>query len=397
MHPTLRLAAALLAASAAAVPAAAQTVTPDTSFFAHIARNARARAQALAAGARVDPRVQAQHTEALAELERGAWADAGVTLQAILQRARNNPLYLGDLAYSQARQAAWADAHNGYLAAYRAQQQNAWYLVGLAAVRGAQSEWAEAAGTLALATQNDSTVVDARVAPVGAHWFEQAGDRLQSLSWSRMAVARAPGDAPSWLRIALFLRALNDSTTEGPRAIDRYLALRPGDRLGSAVLADHLYNAGRTDSALALAAHAAQDSAYREFAAEMYLAAARPLLIQRDMAKLFPILERGRPWATPAQQPGYANLLGRAQLLRGTELMQRIETRPDCDTARLADTLFAQAERNLRAGVSFDSARTVMFIDQVVPSYRRQSAQAVETSCRAPARTPARPAPRRRP
>ncbi len=397
MHPTLRTVAIALVAAAAAPSAAAQTVAPDTSLFAHVARNARAKAQRLLEGQRVDARVQTQYAEALAELERGAFADAAVTLQAVLQRSRNNPLFLGDLAYSQARQAQWADAHNGYLNAYRAQQQNAWYLVGLAAVRGAQSEWAEAAGTLALAAQNDSSVVDARVAPAGAYWFEQAGDRNQSLAWSRMAVTRAPGDAPSWLRIAVFLRALNDSSTEGPRAIARYLALRPGDRLGSAVLADHLYNAGQIDSALALAGHAAQDSAYREFAAEMYLAAARPLLIQRDLAKLFPILERGRGWATPAQQPGFANLLGRAQLLRGTELMQSMETRPDCDSARLADTLFTQAERNLRAGVSFDSARTVMFIDQVVPSYRRQSAQAIETSCRAARPGPARPAPRRRP
>lgn len=390
----------LLAALAATAPSAlAQepaSATQDTAYIAHVATQARQASDRLSEGQRPDQRADNQYREAVAEMERGNFNDAALTLQAALQRSRNNAKYRGDFAYVLARQNNWSEAHAAYVQAYQhSQQRNPWYLVGAALSKANQRAWADAAGTVALATQADSSIVDGRLASMAAGWFEQAGDAAQSLAWSRIAVRRDSNDLRSWLRIAM--RTRNDTTSnESITATRRARALNPDDKLGNALYADWLYRNNQIDSAIHYAGVAAQDSSYREFAADIFLQAGRTALQQRDHARVRRVLGAGMPWANAAQRPGYNNLLGRAELLYATALLQGLETSPNCDSARIADTLLVQAQGHLEAGVAFDSARTTMILSQVMPNYRQQSATQVRQACAA---RPARPGnqPRRRP
>ena len=337
-------------------------------------------------------RVVAQYRAALGEIETGRYSDAVLSLRAIIPRAPGNPLYQADLAYALLRAGRFEEAGNAYARAYQMLQANAWHVVGLAASNAGLRKWADAAGTIQLAAQGDSAVVTGLVASAAAGWFEQAGDRSGSLTWARLAVARTPDDAPSWLRIAKFLRATNDTTPELGNAIRRFRALQPDDRLGIALFADLLFNAGKTDSALALIGTFTQDTTYREFAAGMYLQAGRDLLSHRDAAGALRLLALGQPYATPSQQPAYSNLIGRAQLLTLNAAMTALQDNRSCAASRAADSLVTQTEQNLRAGISFDSARTVSMLESILPQYKANAAAAVRTCSDAP--PAARPAPR---
>jgi Flp pilus assembly protein TadD len=372
---------------------AVQAAPGDTALWSLIGRSARAKTTELnPTTPAVNARVVTQYRDALSDIEAGRYGDALLTLQAVIQRAPQNPLYHGDLAYALLRAGRFDDAGNAYTRAYQLLQTNAWFLVGIAAVRAAQSQWPDAAGTIQLAAQTDSSVIVGPVASHASGWFEQAGDGSGALTWARLAVLRTPDDAASWLRIAKYLRARNDTTPEGPAAVMRFRALRPDDRLGLALYADLLFSAGKVDSALALVAIAAQDSAYREFAAQMHLQAGRDLFQRRDSKGAIRVLTLGQQWATTAQRPAFSNIIGRADLLLLNAALTALENDRSCAAARSADSLAKNTEQNLRDGISFDSVRTMSMLENIVPQYKTNAANAVRTCSDAPA---ARPAPRR--
>ena len=382
----------------------AQQPAADTALMRHIAVQARQRDASLGTPAAPAP-AQAQYREALADIERGDLPIASTELTAALQRARNNALFLGDRAYVYARLGQLDNAATDFTRAYQAQQQNAWYLVGLAAVRAAQRQWADAGGTIQLAANTDSAVIDSVTAPAAGNWLESAGDRTAALAWARLSVRKNPNDAPSWLRIALYLRQRQDSSSEGPEAISHYMALKGqnADRLAFALMAEQVYNSGKTDSGLALVRIAAQDSSYREYAAQLYLQAGRDAFQHRDIDHALALLATGRPWATPAQLPPYNNITGRAQLLKLQAMLANLEESHNCDSAHAADTMLMKTDSSLRAGASFDSARTNTMLTTILPGFR-QNVQNAIASCRAPGApaTPRRgatprPAPPRRP
>lgn len=392
MTKTLFLALFLAAPLMAQAPQAPQAaVAPDTSYLAHVMQQARARADQLAAQ-RADQRADAQYREAVAEIERGAYSDAALSLQAALQRSRNNPKYHGDLGYVYGRMRQWSDAYASFVNAYQNQQQNKWYLLAAAVAKAEQRSWGDAAGTVQLAVSADSAMIDARLAQLAASWYQQAGDGTQAITWARIAISKDSTDGRSWLRVAAALNARNDSSPESAVAIRRAWALLPEDRLANGLFAGLLYRLDQMDSALARAAFAAQDSSYREFAAHLHLEAGRVALGRRALARSRQALETGLPWATEAQRPAYQNLLGRGELLRATGMLEALQARANCDSARVVDTLLSTAERNLAAGVSYDSTRTTMILAQVLPSYKTQARQAVESSCRAPSAPARRPA-----
>ncbi len=390
------LAALLIPALPAA--ATAQLAAGDSSLIAYVSRMARQRAAQLSTGAPpTNAASLAQYREALADMERGNLTIAAAELTAALQRAPQNALFRGDRAYVYALMGHLDEAATEYTGAYQVQQQNAWYLAGVAVTRGAQHQWAQAAGTIQLAVQTDSTVADSVIAGAAAAWFEQAVDRTAALTWARMAVEKNPLDAPNWLRISMVLRARQDSTPEGEQAVRRYLSLsgEHADTVAYALLADHLYNRGQIDSALALVAVAAQDSAYREFASQLYLQAGRDAFQHRDIDRTMALLARGRTWSTPAQQPAFSNITGRAQLLKLSSMLAGLEQSHSCEAAHAADSLATRTEQSLQEGVPFDSARTVMMLTSVMPGIR-QGVQSAIANCR-PAGQAAPPPPRRRP
>lgn len=376
-----------------ATPAALSAQDLDSLFVA-AAERARLKATELAGSARPDGGAR-QYTEALTDLQAGRWSDAALSLQAAMQRNRTNPVYQGDLGYALARQAQWEEAADAFASASRIQAQNAWYMVGLAAVRAVQQRWADAAGTFQLAHSTDTAVLQApRLAAVAGQAYEAAGDRARAAEWYQIAIARSPNDAETWLRLAILQRARND--TAGVTTIRRYMALRPNDRLGSAVYATWLSERGQIDSALALAALAAEDSAYRPYAAEVYLAAGVNLLRARDLARAVDVLNRGKPWASAELQPTYAFYVGSAEMQQLAVRLNDLQESQSCEGTRGLDTLVARVERNLRSGRAVDSTRADMFLTQILPSYQNNVVQMTQTFCdparqrRQPARQPAR-------
>jgi tetratricopeptide (TPR) repeat protein len=381
--------------AAAQLPAAL-----DTPFTRHVAEMGRRRATQLAVAPAQpeNPRVVQQYREALADMDSAKWTDALASLLAVTRRSPNNPMYLGDLAYTHLRAGQLDPAATAYTLAYQAQQHNGWYVLGVGMVRAAQRQFADAAGAADLAVQTDSSVVDSSVASITAGWFEAAGDRTRALFWARNAVQRSPGDAADWLRIASYDMARNDTTPEGITAVRRFLALRPGDKLGSAVYANYLYVGGQSDSAMTFAEFAASDSAYRPFAAQVFLAAGRTQLVRRNVDAALRVLRKGQEWADSTQRPSFNLFIGRAQLLQISTALNSFEERHTCELAHAADSLTTEADRNLRAGMAVDSVRTSQLLEQVLPAYRANSQAAIRscgTAAQQPPRgRPQRPAPR---
>lgn len=385
-------AAALAPTPARAQAQSSQTITLDTAMWGSIARGARAKTAELTATRPAEnARAVSQYREALGLSDRGRYDSASTMLYAVILRSPNNPLFQGEHAYILARLGRWEDAANVYTRCYQLLQQNAWFLVGVAAARAGNQQWADAAGTIQLAAQTDSAVITPAIAVAAVSWFEQAGDRGNALTWARLASQRTPDDPAIWLRIATYQRARGDSTGEGLAAIRRYRTMRPDDKLGMALYADYLYMKDQTDSAMALINVAVEDSTYREYAAQLYLQVGRDKVQRRDAEAAVRTLATGLPWATAAQRPIYANVMGRAQLLQVNTTLERTQTDRSCALARSADSLVTESERNLRAGVSFDSARTASFLDNIVPGYK-QNAQTAIRNCRDAPATPPRPA-----
>jgi Tfp pilus assembly protein PilF len=407
-------------------PAVSAQVAPpppslDTGLAAHAAARARARAAQLtpATAPQPDARAAAQHREALGDMERGEWADAVTSLTAALSRARNNPLYRGDLAYAYARLGELDQAHQNYLLAYQGMNQNGWYLVGVAAVRSARAgvlarnaaalregtperqaadsvahgELVEAAGTLQYAMQNDSTVRGGAIAVAAASMYLRAGYRGQALAFVREATAHAPDFAEGWLMIA------ETDSVAGLEAARRYHALRPGDPRGQIWMAIHLINTGRTDSAMVFAEAATADSSFRPAAAEVFAVAAVARLRSGDIDLALDLLRRGRAWAGPQQLPTFDFYTGWGLLRKMPSLLADAEEQRSCSLAQRADSLAGEAERHLREGASVDSARATQFLTMVIPQYHRNAENFTRDFCRPqPQRRPAQqPPPRRRP
>ncbi|MFI5280531.1 MAG: tetratricopeptide repeat protein [Gemmatimonadales bacterium] len=392
----LRVAAIIVTAALATtrVAAAQLPAALDSAFIRHVAEMGRQRAAQLATppAQPENQRVVQQYRGALVDFDSAKWGDAMAALLAVTTRAPTNPMYRGDLAYAHLRQGQFDAAATEYTRAYQAQQHNGWYVLGIGVVRAAQRQFADAAGAADLAVQTDSSVVDSSVASIAAGWFEAAGDRTRALFWARNAVQRSPGDAADWLRVASYDMTRNDTTPEGITAIRHYLALKPGDKLGSAVFANYLYVAGQNDSAMTFAEYAASDPAYRPFAAQVFLAAGRTQLIRRNADGALTVLRKGQEWADSTQRPSFTLFIGRAQLLQVSTALNSYQDHPSCELAHTADSILTIAETNLRAGLAVDSARTQQLLEMVVTP-DKANAQAAVHNCAAATQ----PAPRGRP
>jgi tetratricopeptide (TPR) repeat protein len=412
---------ALLALATAYVPPLSAQDGLDTAFAAHAARRAREKLGQLAGAvpAQGDARAAGPYREALAEIERGSFRDAAVTLEAAIQRARANPLYRGDLAYVYARLGRFDDAENSYLQARQLLEQNNWYLVGLAAVRAAQAElegrrlaqlpegsaerrladstaraeWGAAAGTLQFAIQADSSLLDGPVAIAATTYYMRSGYRAQAAEAAVIAVRLVPDFAEGWRIIS------EVDSVSGLDAARRYHALRPDDPRGQAFLAIHLINVGKTDSAMIFATQAASDSLFRPVAAEIFLVAGVGRLRASDIDLALDLLARGRAWATPQQEPQFAFYIGWAQLRKMPSVLSDAEEQRSCAAAQRADTLAGEAERNLRTGMPVDTARARQFLEIVIPQYHRNAETFAQQFCRPaqPARPQQRPAQQPRP
>lgn len=392
MRPLRSLTA--LALLALPAPLAAQAL--DSLLMQAVTRGRERLQQLAGAGARPDGGAR-QYQEAVSDLAAGRWADAALSLQAAMQRNRNNPLYHFELGYAYARQTQWDQAGDAFAAAARLQSQNAFITVALAAVRAAQQRWADAAGIFQLAAQTDSSVVDFAFASIAAQSFEAAGDRTRAAEWYRQAAALRPDDANPWLRLAIIYRQASD-TARGVEASRRLLALRPDDGLGNAIYATFLSEMGQSDSAVAYADRAARDSLYRPTAAEVYLQAGAGYLRARDLVKAAEVLRRGQPLAAAELREPYGFYLGMAELQQMNVRLNDLQEHESCDGTRGLDSMLTRIEDNLRTGRSADTLRADRALNLILPGYRTNAQQMAQRYCD-PARlrrAPARQAPPRR-
>lgn len=385
----------LLAVSAAVPrPAVAQQDTaaaPDTTLLAHAARMARTKFAEIVGPSGLTDQGTALYRSAQGDMASGSWGDAALELTAALRRAPRNPLYRGDLAFMVARTGNLDSAATLYQQAYSLQQGNAWYLIGLAVVRAVQGRWADAAGTITVAAQADSTVVDGRVAATAVAYFVQANDNQQAMQWARIAVVKAPEDATSWFLVATSYAERGDTT--GLVAARRYRALRPDEPQGKLVMAHLLFLAGKPDSAIVLAQEVAPDTSYREAVAAVFLRVGERILRQRDIDGALAMFSRGQAIGSVELREEFAFYVGSAQLVKLSRTLPSVEEQRNCDQARAAESLGLDIERNLREGASVDTARTNQFLTQILPGLQRQAGSFRETFCRPqPAgRQPARP------
>ena len=394
--PALALLVAALAAAPAAAAAQDSALAGDTTLLSHAARMARERYGQLVGPTGMMDNGTQLYRAAQADVARGQWSDAALQIQAALQRAPRSPLYRGELGFMIARTGDLDSAATLLQQAYSIQQQNPWYLVGLAVVRAAQARWPDAAGTLEVAAQTDSGIVDGRIAATAVAYFNQAGDPVRALHWARVAVQQAPDDATSWFMLARSYAEHDD--TAGMPAARRYHALRPDEPFGKLILANMLFLIGQTDSAIALADQVAADSAYRDAAAVVYLRCGARLLRQREVDRAVATLTRGRALGATSVRREYAYYLGSAQLVQASTTLPAVEQSRNCNQARAAESLLVETERNLREGESVDTTRARMFLESVLPSYRTNAQNLRESFCRPPPAgrqpTPARPRPR---
>jgi len=170
------------------------------------------------------------------------------------------------------------------------------------------------------------------------------------------------------------------------------------------VYANYLYVAGQNDSAMTFAEYAASDSTYRPFAAQVFLAAGRTLLVRRNTDAALTVLRKGQDWADSTQRPSFRLFIGRAQLLQVSAALNSYQDHPNCDLAHAADSLTTVASANLRAGLMVDSARTQQLLEMVVAPDSANAQAAVHNCASAsqpqrgrPTRPAARPAQPARP
>jgi len=362
-------------------------------IFQQAVQNARA-AYARLAGPQ--PRVvpgNAQYQDGLAKLQAGQFFEAQTALQAAARANPSNALYHGDLAAAQIALQSADDASLELVRARQIQPQNQWYTVGLAAVKALRQQFNDASLNLDAAVAADSSIVDSAVAEAGVAWSWRGRRNAQTQAWAEVATRRWPGTAEPWLRLAALLRPQHD-TARGLQAIQRYLSLRPADRAGQYLLAVYLYDVGHADSAVALAAEAAQDSTNRENAAVILFnigarafqaaqdtaAAARAQQVQKlDLA--IRALSRMQPIAPPELAPRAALFLGFAQLMKVAALDHEAEANRSCAPAQQLDSLLTRAGENLRLGVSLDSVRVTGILTTTMPQYRERARALVTQIC----------------
>jgi tetratricopeptide (TPR) repeat protein len=378
---------------AQAAPAQGSTTGLALHIFQDAVENARAAYGRLAGP---QPRVvpgNAQYQDGLAKLQAGQFLEAQTALQAAVRANPNSALYHGDLAAVQIALQSVDDASLELVRARQIQPQNQWYTVGLAAVKALRQQFSDASLNLDVAVSADSSIVDSAVAEAGVSWSWRGRRNAQTQAWAELATRRWPGIAEPWLRLAALYRPQHD-TAKGMAAIQHYLSLRPDDRSGQYLYAVYLYDVGRADSAVVMAAEAAQDSTNRESAAViLFNIGARAFQAAQDttaaarvhqMEKLdlaIGALSRMQPIAPPELAPRAGLFLGFAQLMKVAALDHEAEANRACAPAQQLDTLLTLAGANLRLGVALDSARVTGILTNTMPQYRDRARALVNQIC----------------
>jgi len=296
-----------------------------------------------------------QYTQGLDLLAQGKFDSAQTVLNAAATASPDNALYRGDLAFAFAAGGHWSDAEDQYRTAVRLQQGNGWYYVGLGMTQMAQQAWGQAAASFTLAVGTDSAVIVRQlIEPVGDA-FEKSRNTQALVDWSKMAVARFPGEPSAWLRLAA--ANMGNDTAAGLADIRHYRALRPADPMGALVYARYLYDMGSYDSAGTMAeAAAASDSAmHRPAAVLLYNAGAHYLeTAKADSAE--PLLEAGRTFADSADKPRYALLIGVAKLKLFQVFYNDAARHGDCHKAPAADSMLTAVVQLINSGAAEDTA-----------------------------------------
>jgi hypothetical protein len=156
----------------------------------------------------------------------------------------------------------------------------------------------------------------------------------------------------------------------------------------------YLYDVGRYDSAVTLAAEAARDSVNRESASViLFNIGARSFQAAQDTAEAarahqgeqldlaIRALSAVQPVASEELTPRVGLFLGYAQLLKVARLDHEAEAERNCASAQALDTVLTQAGENLRTGLALDSARVSGVLTNTIPQYRDRARALVNQVC----------------
>lgn len=343
-------------AQAQAPGAAAVDSTPLLAVAAIGAREAATRLEGRpTARASVRNTAAAQYNAGLAQLAKGQFDSAAVSLRAATTTLPDVARYHGDLAFALAASGHWTDAEEEYRAAVRLQQANPWYYIGLGTTQLAQGHWAQSSASYTLAVSSDSAVIIRQLIEPAGDAFEKSGNAEELTAWSRMATVRFPSVPTPWLRLASAAFQGHDTATGFP-AIRRYRTLKPDDRVGALLYAEFLYAAGQNDSAAILAVQASPDSSLRHLASVMLYNAGGNLLQASKFDTAARVLQQGRDIAAEQDRPRFELLLGIARLRLLQPLYNEAATNNDCRKAPVADSMITDVIHLETAGGAADSS-----------------------------------------
>jgi tetratricopeptide (TPR) repeat protein len=364
----------------------ADTAADTTSLLSTVATQARlaaARLEGQAQGAR-GARANAgmtQYLSAVAMLTKGQFDSAIAPLRAAILLNPNSARYHGDLGYAYAGLQQWEEAGTEYTTAIRLQGANPWYYVGLGDVRANEERWQEAGANFALAKATDSTILSPSLIAAASYVYERGGNEQQLYDWSELGTRLFPNDGAPWLRLATLLRSRGD-TGQGLAAIRRFRALQPDDKLGAAVYALYLFDAGKNDSAVVLARQAAQDTSLQQYASMVYLRVGARLVSTKQFDSAAAVLAEGLP-ITPSglNHQRFVFYLAHANLQRIPPMFTDAAQKHDCDETRTVDSLLVSVDSSFHQTMALDSVQTSQIITNILPQLRERVDQ-LKAQCR---------------
>ena len=328
--------------------------------------------------ARPDPGLTV-YLQGVAYLAKRQFDSAVVPLQAAATVGGDNARYHGDLAYTLASLGRLEEAATQYLAAVRLQSANPWYYVGVGVVRANQERWQEAAANFTLAYATDSSIIDPRLVAAASLATEKSGDEQGLFQWSERSTAKFPDYPAPWLRLASLLRTPGRTdTARGLAAIRHYRSLKATDRLGDAVYALYLFDAGQHDSAVDLAIEASKDTALRRYAAPVLLRVGATWLSQKQYDSASWALSAGLAVTPPNLHDRFLFYLSFANLQRLVPMYTAAVPKRDCAAGHVVDSLLTQADSGFHATVAVDSAQTTHIINDILPNIHTRVAEFVE-------------------
>jgi len=248
-------------------------------------------------------------------------------------------------------------------------------------ILGAMSRWADAGSAMEQVAGIDSMNIDSLFAFRIVNYFRAAPDSAKLLAWLKVVTYRLPLQPLYWYQLAELSYARGD-TAGAVRSQQEYLKLLPADKRGHLAAARYLMGAGLMDSALVHLDTACTDSAFRPFAAPLYLQAGLAAYRDSNWTVAEQRLQRARDYAQGGTVVPAAFFLGLAQVQLAVRADSAAQVGRNCDAARRESQLWTNAEQNITTGGRQNPDAANQLLTQVIPAYKQRSDAMIRQYCR---------------